>query len=89
MIFQQDNARPHLEDYTRQVLAENHIEWPPRSADLSPIEHVWEILVRRRNDVNNVWQLEAALLEEWANIPLASINKLINSVRKRCTVVMD
>jgi len=75
MIFQQDNARPHSANYTRQVLAENNIatlEWPSRSPDLSPIEHVWDILGKRiyaRNDVNNVRQLEAALLEEWANIP--------------------
>jgi len=95
MIFQQDNARPHSANYTRQVLAENDIatlEWPSRSPDLSPIEHVWDILGRRiyaRNDVNNVRQLEAALFEEWVNIPTASINKLINSMRKRCTAVID
>jgi len=87
--------RPHSANYTRQVLAENNIatlEWPSRYPDLSPIEHVWDILGRRiyaQNDVNNVRQLEAALLEEWANIPTASINKLINSMRKRCTTVID
>jgi len=74
MIFQQDNARPHSAIYTRQVLAEKNIvtlEWPSRSPDLSPFEYVWDILGMRnyiRNDVNYVRQLEAALLEEWANI---------------------
>ena len=70
MIFQEDNARPQSANSTCQVLAKNHVatlEWPSRSADLSPIEHVWDILGRRiyaRNDANNIRQLEAALLEE-------------------------
>jgi len=56
------------------------------------IEHLGDIIGRRiyvRNGVNNVSQLEAALLEEWANIPFMSINKLFNNMRKPCTAVID
>ena len=79
MIFQKDNARPDSANYTRQVLAENRFPTlrPSRSPDLSPIEHVWDILGRRiyaRNDTNNVRQLEAAVFEEWANYWRRSTN---------------
>jgi len=76
MIFQQDNACPHSANNTYQVLAENHVttlECPSKYLDFSPIEHVWDILGRRiyaGNDVNNVRHFEAALLEEWVNIPV-------------------
>ena len=92
--LQQDNARPHTARHTQGVFLTHGIqklEWPARSPDLSPIEHMWDILgrrVRSRNDVHNVRTLERALHEEWQNIPIADVNKLIASMRKRCTAVI-
>lgn len=36
IIVQQDNARPHTSRFTMNVLK----DWPARSQDLSPIEHM-------------------------------------------------
>ena len=45
--------------------------------------------VRGRNDVNNVNDLERALHEEWARVPRQFIQRLINSMRRRCMAVIQ
>ena len=40
-------ARPHVARHTRNVLQQLNIptiDWPARSPDLSPIEHLWDYL---------------------------------------------
>ena len=94
-VLQQDNARCHTARHAQNVLAANHIntlDWPAKSPDLSPIEHLWDYLgrtVRGRNDVNNVNDLERALHEEWARGPRQFIQRLINSMRRRCMAVIQ
>jgi len=92
-MLQQDNATSHVAGVN---LEKNHNidfidDWPSKSPDLNPIEHLWDNLdrrVRRRpNPPNNVNKLRAALLEEWNNIPQADINKLVLSMRRRCQAV--
>ncbi|GBN07781.1 Transposable element Tc1 transposase [Araneus ventricosus] len=47
-IFQQDNARPHSAVVTQHALQSvDMLPWPARSPDLSPIEHVWDIIGRQ------------------------------------------
>ena len=91
--LQQDNARPHVARHTRAVLGQLNIptlDWPARSPDLSPIEHLWDDLgrrIRERHDVTNVRELEDALHEEWRRTPIRTIRTLINSMRRRCLAV--
>ena len=93
-IFQHDNARPHTARHTQNILPihnVNVLQWPARSPDLSPIEHLWDHLgrqVRERHDVNNIHDLERALQAEWVRIPLQVIRKLICSMRRRCLAVL-
>ena len=93
-IFQHDNARPHTARHTKNILRIHNVnmsQWPARSPDLSPIEHLCDHLrrqVRERHDVNNIRDLERALQAEWVRISLQVIRKLICSMRRRCLVVL-
>jgi transposase len=96
LIFQQDNARPHIARVCQDFLANHNInplDWPPYSPDLSPIEHLWDEMDRRvrgrRNAPATLDQLRAALLEEWDNIPMRRINALMNSMHRRIRAVTD
>ncbi|GBL91237.1 hypothetical protein AVEN_195124-1 [Araneus ventricosus] len=47
-VFQQDNARPHTAIVAQHALQSvDMLPWPARSPDLSPIEHVWDIIGRQ------------------------------------------
>ena len=48
-IFQADNVHPHRERIVTDSLAQEGIEdlqWPSRSPDMNPIEHVWDHMGR-------------------------------------------
>ncbi|ROI36354.1 Transposable element Tc1 transposase [Anabarilius grahami] len=66
---------------------------PAYSPDMSPIEHVWDALDRRIQQrvtvPANIQQLRTAIEEEWTNIPQATINNLINSMRRRCVALRE
>ncbi len=52
---------------------------------------MWDILgrrVRALDNVTDVNSLEQAVHREWTNIPLAEVNKLIASMRRRCVAVV-
>ena len=62
-LFQQDNARCHTAHVSMRYLDEQHVRilpWPAFSPDLSPIEHLWDVLDRgiRCHDPQNTDQLE-------------------------------
>ncbi|GFV73867.1 transposable element Tcb2 transposase [Trichonephila clavipes] len=52
-ILMDDNCRPHSANLVEDFLFEEGIvrmEWPARSSDMNPIEHVWDALGRRVPD---------------------------------------
>ncbi|UYV85003.1 hypothetical protein LAZ67_X004225 [Cordylochernes scorpioides] len=63
-LYQQDNARPHPARISQQALQDvQMLPWPPYSPDLSPIEHVWDIIGRRLHALpqprseDELWQM--------------------------------
>ncbi|UYV68580.1 ASS1 [Cordylochernes scorpioides] len=86
-LYQQDNARPHTARISQQVLQDvQMLPWPPYSPDLSPIEHVWDIIGRRLHALpqprseDELWQM---VEREWRAIPQDAIHTLIDSLPRR------
>ncbi len=95
-IFQHDNARPHVAHVCMEYLHRRHIDvlpWPALSPDMSPIEHLWDMLDRRirqrRHQPETLGELREAILVEWRNIPHRAIQRLIGSMRRRCRALLD
>ncbi|UYV73514.1 hypothetical protein LAZ67_10003899 [Cordylochernes scorpioides] len=86
-LYQQDNARPHTARISQQALQDvQMLPWPPYSPDLSPIEHVWDIIGRRLHALpqprseDELWQM---VEREWRTIPQDAIRTLIDSLPRR------
>ena len=95
-VLMDDNARPHRARVVSAYLEREGIDrmnWPARSPDINPIEHVWDILQRRVSarlvPPQTRGDLTRALIEEWARIPRPAISKLIRSFKSRCRAVID
>ena len=58
---------------------------------LNPIEHVWDLFDWRVRAIlpRNVWELASALVEEWGNISEQELANLVQSMRRRCTAVLN
>ena len=93
--FQQDNARPHTARVSMDFLQHHNVTvlpWPAKSPDLSPIEHLWDVIGRRVRDrrvqPQTLDALFLTLQEEWRTVPRAVIRKLIQSIPRRCQAVI-
>ncbi|KFM62253.1 Transposable element Tc3 transposase, partial [Stegodyphus mimosarum] len=90
-LFMDDNAPCHRTVAAEQFLESEDIErmdWPARSPDLNPIEHVWDFLGRclaaRTLPPVMIPELRLALQDEWAAMPQQLIDTLILSMGRRC-----
>ena len=95
-MCQDDDARPHRARVVKDFLRlhnVNRTDWPPYSPDLSPIEHAWDELRRRlrSNYAPPTIQAHLAcmLVAEWQAIPQAFFQRLVNNMRRRCTVCIN
>ena len=96
-FFQDDNAPIHTARIVKQWYDEHsdeleHLIWPPQSPDLNIIEPLWSILeVQLRSRFpppSSLKELEAVLTEEWAKIPLKTIENLYESIPRRINAVL-
>jgi len=95
VIFQHDNDRKHTATVTKTYLEDERIKvlpWPSQSADLNPIEHVWNYLKvriglrdKRPTSIRDLWQV---VLEEWEKIPTQYIQSLYTSMPSRVKAVL-
>ena len=92
MTIPEDTARA-----TRGWLAANNIPvfgpWPSKSPDMNPIENLWaqmeKALERRPNRPTNEAQLWRAVQQEWANVNMWDVRRLIFSMRRWCTALVQ
>ncbi|GFW65577.1 transposable element Tcb2 transposase [Trichonephila clavipes] len=95
-LFMDDNAPCHRTVAAEQLLESEDIErmnWPARSPDLNPIEHVWDFLGRRLAAGTlppvTIRELRLALQDEWAAMPQQLIDTLILSMGRRCETCLE
>jgi len=92
--LQDDNARPHrarIVTEFKQAAGIRSIDWPSRSPDLNPIEHIWDVMGRAIHEQDpppNLHQLGLRLIEVWNNIPQNTIRDLIRSMNRRIAAVI-
>ena len=91
-----ENARPHRSKAVAAYLQSEtvtSVPWPAMNTDLNPIEHIWDMLGRRREarepPVQNIRQLEAALYQEWQQLSQQDIRRLTGGKRCRVDVVIQ
>ena len=90
LVLMQDNAPCHMSTQTRKWIylkKINLLNWPAQSPDMNPIESLWDILEHRINIRKNlpkkVRELKEVLLEEWNQLPIQTLNKLVEGMPKR------
>ena len=95
-IFQDDNAPCHRAAVVNAFLQQqgvNRMDWPARSPDLNPIEHLWDVLGRRVRALNppavTLQELSQQLQQEWLAIPQHTLRRLVDSMRRRCDACVN
>ena len=95
-VLQDDNARPHRGRIVNDFLDNEGIErmeWPPYSADVSPIENLWSYLKKKIHDdvtpQTTLREIPAIAQGHCTAIPQPMIRTLINSMRRRCRAVIN
>ena len=72
ILFQQDNVRPHTAAATQCALYGVQLPWPARSPDLSPIEHLWDMmkweLTLSSEPATTIAELRRSVQDAWDNL---------------------
>ena len=92
--YHDDNATPHHSrvetDYLQQEDITN-MDQPTQSSDCNHIENLWDGLGRAINNIDhpphNLHELRYALLDQWANIPVESLHRLVASMHRRLPAI--
>ena len=93
-IFQHDNAACHTAGGVETFLRAKNVTllpWPALSPDLSPIENVWGHIAKKMVgkcflSKDDVW---AEVQKQWAEVPLAYIHSLYDSMPSRLLAVQQ
>ena len=97
MKFMHDGATPHTARTTSAWLQQHRIElfgpwWPSKSPDMNPIENAWGLIERRlreRHNPQNENELFDALRQEWDNLTVDYVRRLVLSMRRRVTALFE
>lgn len=96
-VFQQDNCTSHKSRLATGWLDEHSsdfsvMNFPPRSPDLNPIEHLWDVLEQgvqgHHTAPKNLTELWTVLANIWQAIPVERFQKLVESMPRRVAAVI-
>ncbi|GBN46481.1 Transposable element Tcb2 transposase [Araneus ventricosus] len=96
-VFQQDNCTSHRSRLATAWLDEHSsdfsvMNWPHRSPDLNPIEHLWDVLEKgvkaHHTTPATRTELWTALADVWQAIPVQRFHKLGESMPRHVAVVI-
>lgn len=84
----QDGAPCHRAKLISTWFKEKNItvmDWPARSPDLNPIEHIWSIIDRNltKHQINGLAELEKLIETYWKEIPKETCLNLVESMPER------
>ena len=69
------------------------MNWPVRSPNLNPLEHMWDVLGRRVRAANppaaHLQELGQLLQQEWQAIPQVTLRRLLDSMKHRCNACVN
>ncbi|XP_038209023.1 uncharacterized protein LOC119830186 [Zerene cesonia] len=89
-LLMHDNTRPHVAHCVEEYLHEvgiRKLQWPARSPDLNPIEHIWNMLKRKiksnSNPPETLDQLRSAAMAAWDSVKQLDIRNIIQSMPER------
>ena len=96
ILFQQDNDPKHKSKKAQNWLQASGLqvmEWPPQSADLNPIEHLWHHLKIKLGEydkpASGIAELWERVQKEWNDIPASVCQNLIESMPRRVHAVLQ
>ena len=92
-VFQQDNDPKHRSKKCQNYLKNKDIKllpWPSQSPDLNPIENLWVRLNKdcKNRKCKNEDELFEVLKQAWENLDSKYLQALVDSMPKRCEVVI-
>ena len=94
-LFQHDCAPVHKAKSIMTWIREfcvDELDWPAKSPDLNPMEHLWNELEwrlrARPSHPTSVCDLTNALLEECLNIPINTLLNIVESLPRRVEAVI-
>ncbi|CAN9501504.1 unnamed protein product [Ophioblennius macclurei] len=95
-LFQQDNAPCYVADSVQRWFEEHDQEftvltWPPNSPDLNPIEHLWDLLDKQiqamEDPPHTLQDFKDLLLTFWCQIPQETFRSVVQSMPERVSAV--
>lgn len=94
--FQDDNATCHVTRDTISWYGDNRVQrldWPAQSADLKPIEHLYNELEHRLMGFSHrltlVTEFSCILEDKWEKIPLPVVQRLVESKHQMIAAVIN
>ncbi|GFU47995.1 transposable element Tc1 transposase [Trichonephila clavipes] len=83
-VYNKKYVRPHnARIFLNCLLAVNTLPRPTKSPDLSPIEHVWDMIERQIWGPQNIADLEQQLVNSWQNVLQEASRNFYHSLPRR------